>query len=334
MKRFNVNLGRGGKKGFTLVELLVVIAIIGILIGLLLPAVQAAREAARRMQCTNNLKQWTLALHNYMDINKQTWLGSTMEATVDYIPNLNKRCTWVPRLYAFIEQAPLADRYDFGLHFYQYPNNQEGNPNRDPEAVESVKIDMFYCPSDQPGAAIAPGQTYGRAKGNYVACAGNRPHYHGTIVPDQHRDYMISIYGEPVFYGAAFYLSRCTTLGEITDGTSNTICFSEVLLAKSTEDKDKRGDIYNDDCGGSLFHTFTMPNSSEPDAMASGTCINSKLMPCAEVASTEYYAARSNHAGGVNASMLDGSVRFISDTVDDEAYWAAGSAFGGESKSL
>ena len=107
---------RSQRTGFTLVELLVVIAIIGILVALLLPAVQAAREAARRMQCTNNVKNLSLACHNYHDTyktmpqNYSTWGGAFARHTID-----GRSQSWMVAVLPFIEQQPLYDQIDFGF---------------------------------------------------------------------------------------------------------------------------------------------------------------------------------------------------------------------------
>ncbi|MBQ9873018.1 MAG: DUF1559 domain-containing protein [Thermoguttaceae bacterium] len=248
---------------------------------------------------------------------------------------IDKRCTWVPRMYAFIEQQALAQQYDFSKHFYQYPNNQEGDGNRNPPAAESAHFSILYCPSDKPENEIGKNQTYGRARGNYVGCYGYRAYYHGDEIPDQHK----SLYTK--FDGAMFYLSKVVNLAHVTDGLSNTLMLSEVLLVDSLVDGDKRGDIYNDERMSSGYSTILTPNSTTPDAMASGQCPDitdsvgpkDKLRPCIEVASTEYYAARSHHGGGVNAAMGDGSVRFVSDTISSEIYKALGSTRGGETNS-
>ena len=122
------------RAAFTLVELLVVIAIIGVLVALLLPAVQAAREAARRMQCTNNLKQVELACHNYESANKELPPGSGYDRTDEPVP------TWVVRLFPFFEQQGLASLY----RLKEYADSSYNSA-----LAKTSSIGMLVCPSDE-----------------------------------------------------------------------------------------------------------------------------------------------------------------------------------------
>ena len=301
------------RRGFTLVELLVVIAIIGILVALLLPAVQSAREASRRTSCTNNMKQWGLALHNYHD---------TKNVLVPCIWN-NPRTTWVSQMWPYIEQQPLADRYDYGKAFWEVPNtilNSFDSP-------VGVRINAYYCPSDRMNALQqAPGDTYFRAKGNYNLNWGpiNMDLASGATAPTEYAP-----------FGWKDFVShdkpRASRFNDFTDGLNNTMVMSEMLCPTKDTDQDHRGDIHNDDVCCTYFMTINSPNSRIPDNMAGSFCVNrpTQNLPC--VGSGPYQkAARSRHRNGVNANMADGSVHFIRDNIAISLWRAVSTMNGGE----
>src|SRR6478672_3439320 len=148
-----LNPKNGPRPGFTLIELLVVIAIIGVLIALLLPAVQAAREAARRMQCTNNLKQIGLALHNYHDVHGRFPLGSILVNT----PNGAYRQPFLAALLPFLEQRNLYASFNYNLSF-QVDENQ---------TTRASVVNVFNCPSDTPRVFTNNTDTVSDVKGSY-----------------------------------------------------------------------------------------------------------------------------------------------------------------------
>lgn len=288
----------GRRVGFTLVELLVVIAIIGVLIALLLPAVQQAREAARRMQCTNHQKQLALAMHNHHDVFGQFPYGAT---------NSPRHTFWV-QIWAFIEQHALAERYDQKQAFYVPPHiNQNATTG-----LCTQFVDGYFCPSDQ-GNMRWKGDAYWRSRGNYVANFG----YTAGATTD--------LKSAPFARNNGY-----KKMSDLTDGTSNTLFISEIIMAAQETQYDSRGDVFNDDGPGSAFMTNNTPNGGVDNPQF---CVNqAPNPPCStDSGSPPHIAARSKHPGGVNVAMADGSVRFVAETVSLNVWRAAGSSQGGES---
>lgn len=301
-------------RGFTLVELLVVIAIIGVLIALLLPAVQQAREAARRMQCTNNMKQYGLAMHNHHDTFKALPWGA-----VAWFPSGAKTKSWPADIWPFLEQSALYKNYDKTKHFFESPNI--GNSTNTPCATT---VEAYYCPSDRSDALWTVDPNYTRVRMNYVVNMGDpTASSPGNTAP----------FSRMNTNNNTFESTKQTRMANVTDGLSNTFLMSEIILPLNDNDADGRGDVWGSDngAGGWGFSTDRTPNSTSPDAVNSG-CVNAPNLPCTPVTGigSTRGVPRSRHPGGVNAAMIDGSVRFVSETIDLSVFKALGSSQGGE----
>ena len=303
------------RKGFTLIELLVVIAIIAILIGLLLPAVQKVREAAAKSTCANNMKQWSLALHNY----HSTFASFPPAGKAPDATGLPHRIAWPIMLWPYVEMENAAKQYNFNTGFWQ-PNNTIVNTHT---GICSTTNKVYYCPSDRVGARWE-GDQYWRARANYAinwgpirmpAPAGSNP---AAFSPWGFTDFVTR--SKP----------RISTLTGISDGTSNTLAFAEVRSSANDKDADFRGDFINDDNQCGRFMTLDTPNNGI-DEMTGGWCVNNvqNRMPCTTSANGKI-ASRSNHTGGVNVGLCDGSIRFISNGIPLATWQALSTMNGGE----
>jgi prepilin-type N-terminal cleavage/methylation domain-containing protein len=305
------------QRAFTLVELLVVIAIIGILVGLLLPAVQAAREAARRMSCSNNLKQIGLAMHNYESAIKRLPFGWNTHGTL-----------WSAMILPYMEQSPLYNT----LIFSDKVNYDAANLNR--KACETV-LSVYRCPSMPLDQHMNYNGITKRVPASYRAVGG-------SIVSSDDKSTRVGVPGlsagstnsfEDRILDGSFYACSSTRFGDVTDGLSNTIFVGESHTdPRFTKDGQGMdfwviGSPQVDPCnckggtGGTEASETAGSMIVQIDAQLRTPGINGKLM---EVAFGSY------HIGGAMFLMGDGSVTFLTDSIDMRVYRAAGSRNGGE----
>ena len=316
----------GRRLGFTLVELLVVIAIIGILVALLLPAIQAAREAARRTQCTNNLKQLALGIHNYADANKR--FPSGFISSLPAIPEATSAAersvwTWGALLLPYVEQGAVHATLRVGdLALWQSLATPEGF------AALRTPIPTFVCPSDVGpelndfgGKYAGTGDVYPTnspqfrsyekcvtsdgtnrieiAKSNYVGVTSV-----GDSMTPPSGDFVS--YGEPV---GVFFWNSSISFRDIVDGASNTgmlgercYRFQNLLMG-----------------AGTVFGCSPVATAYSSRTRAINSALGIPYWGINQTVTAWQHQNRgfsSVHPGGVQFAVCDGSVRFISDTID------------------
>ena len=330
--------------GFTLVELLVVIAIIGILVGLLLPAVQSAREAARRLQCSNNLKQLGLAVHNYHSAHRLFPTGYCTFATssgngpawAHIDPNTWDAApgwAWGALLLPFLEQGNIANALEF-----ERPAWDPGNA-----ALVSTQLSVFLCPSasgdQQPfvvrGPTGSPLDIQGRnvtlGRSNYVASHGQESCWGecgsaltGLVFTNIYTSetHTIRIDGDASRVAdGPFYRNSHVSFRDVTDGTTNTIFLGE--HSSRLSEKTWVGAI-----PGAFTHPRLLSPENGPDAAAtlvlvhagpSGGELDITGWPIIHpINYPTYHVGQmyAEHQGGGQVCFGDGSVRFIAETID------------------
>jgi prepilin-type N-terminal cleavage/methylation domain-containing protein/prepilin-type processing-associated H-X9-DG protein len=306
----------GHRRAFTLIELLVVIAIIAILIALLVPAVQKVREAASRLQCQNNLKQIGLAMHNYHNDYKRLPPGAVWSATNAYCsaPRINGMIYLLP----YLEQGPLFSQITFpsqasGTLWIEVPGNA---------APMGTVISLFLCPSDGSGGPYGVPLDFA----GYICQHTNYLRFMGQTEWDG------PTYPPPLSISGAFSANWSARLLDFLDGTSNTMIVGETLTGFSPS----HATLWSDYSAGSVsIQTQLTPNSSSPDQLWVTSCCPtcnqpSRNMPCIVGSAANYCSARSYHPGGVNVLFGDGSVHFISNSVDINTWRALGTIAGND----
>ncbi len=322
---WNEKASRVARTGFTLVELLVVIAIIGILVGLLLPAVQAAREAARRMQCSNNLKQLGLSLHNYESTHKHLpagrlslGLGGGTDPTVYRADPQTKNGHGLVGLLPFMEQTALFEKFDMRGSFGDYKRSISGplpvglNATQSGNAAISVNpVAGFFCPSDPGDRTIAPNANYSPDLGVNTALRPAKTCYDFVNTAsslnyfNQYRSMALEtkyMFGENSF----------TRFGGVPDGLSNTIAMTETLLTTQNG------------VTGSWAYAGWVSVGIDPVGTYNLTVpvagLNVRRYGAAGVAipgrRASWYNSGSTHTGGIQAVLGDGAVKFLSDGMD------------------
>lgn len=294
------------RRGFTLIELLVVIGVIAILVALLLPAVQAAREAARRVQCSNNLKQLALAAHGYVDSWQRLPSGMTWRRIPEQPEVITPMQGPFPGLLPYLEQVALFDAINFDLITWSPAN----------ATVHGTSISTFFCPSDSTGGRLSRHDSivYPRmAHASYAGNGGLWPSntYHLPPEPGQHQasDHPASGLVHANQWGV-FSVHKGASFSEIRDGLSHTLLFMEhangILEGSNTPPADSGW--WTSGTYGDTQITAMYPINAHKSIPA--------FEPAHSWANAHVMAASSFHPGGASFAMADGSVRFLKETID------------------
>lgn len=322
------------RRGFTLIELLVVIAIIAVLIALLLPAVQQAREAARRTQCRNNLKQFGLALHNYHDVFN-TFPGGTNGSGCRSSSLCPTAQTGRSRISGFVPLLPYYDQANLYNAYSARPTAPwaqqiaGASPPLQPHPYWNNPIPILTCPSDI-NKRIDANSLAGLPSANYWFCSGDGARLMCSV--DELLD------GRDCTRSRGIFSQQSRTrIGDITDGTSNTIAMSEHVTPTGDLTLGRAAIVGGDPASSpaacrALFvnGVYTVPVNTDDgfhgsrwnDGAAMFTRFNTMMPPngpsCMEADNHwlgGMYTASSRHTGGVQVLLADGSVRFISENI-------------------
>ena len=316
-----------GRAAFSLVELLVVIAIVGVLVALLLPAVQSAREAARRTSCSNNIRQLALGLLTY-ESSQGRLPAATLVATGSddttcsgcWRPWEEARATtaayaashkfggtsWILEILPYIDQTSIANQWNWLTNVY-------GNA-----AVAQTDIAGFYCPSrrssvrsaDDRSMLLDPSWVGGGI--DYAGCYGRLDGFEDNAATEQHR--FAHRGTNPQVLGGPFRANTGVTLAAIRDGQTN-----QILLAEAQR----------------LPVTIAVTDSAKSqDGWAVGGAATLFTTVSAAINDGHFESAGSEHSGGATIALADGSVRFLSDSINSTVYPLLGSMADGQIASI
>jgi prepilin-type N-terminal cleavage/methylation domain-containing protein len=340
-------MGKTLKRGFTLVELLVVIAIIGVLVGLLLPAVQAAREAARRMQCSNNLKQLGLAMHSHESTYKYVPAWGKQFTAAEYPTNPPNPYFALPtddtkrpfgvlgQLLPYMEQGNLYNMFDHKRSLIDPINLAPPWPGGQNNPQSLAPVPTFICPSTPQTQSdygpyfaqlgFPPGVEYNMGRTDYAPLRG----LHSTLAVCVG---LPSANTHNAMLGSANIVTKRTVkFAEVTDGLANTICFIEIAGKQ-------RRYFRNRPLSGSWAEGGLTLNSFYGDwniarharGLLGTNMANPNLQGCSVINIFNDNNPYSFHTGGVQTVRGDGSVTFLSETLDTVIFTAMVSRDGDE----